>query len=261
MPRDLGRTGSDTRQERLRHMTAKNPLARYRVAVIATPNEVLIPGADVAARRMRFQRYSELGWVPPEARDPDGGEHDQYDKHSMHLGVFRRAKTAKKAKAKEWDLIASSRLVLGDRTALPTQELFPKEYKSLETEKSVEISRIVSMTPCRTERHLSALAQMRAMHLLGTSMGYRDYICIVHPRYLSALKRVGVPALQMAEPKLISEYGNSEDVPALIRDTEFRDAAKPWGGSGPLFFRTFMSAAQRTLGCGYFANGMVIRVG
>ena len=98
-------------------MLTNRPFARYRVAVIATPSEVLIPGADVAARRMRFQRYSDLGWLAPEAQDADGGEHDKYDKDSVHLGVFRRATMRAR------NLIASSRLLLGGRTPLPTQKL------------------------------------------------------------------------------------------------------------------------------------------
>lgn len=233
--------------------------AAYNVALVALRDEEILPSAYRASRQLRFNKYNSLGWLPDEAMDPDGGEHDDDDIRSAHFAVI-----ANEGADQAPRLIATSRLILKDVEPimpLPVETHFVDAFKdqpagSTET----EASRMISDSKNRIERSLATFATHRAMIGFGFANGYNRANAIVEDWMLKRFDETHLPYDRLAEFTTVAEYGNTVNTAIAIDPEQVVQSTKILRRNRvPILTSLFFRNVKKDQGVGFYNKNFLAR--
>ena len=227
--------------------------ARYYVGVLAVEDNILMPEAFTAARRLRFNTYHSLGWLPDSARDEDGGEHDKDDSRSIQIGVIKNIADENRA-----EMISTSRLIIRNGESLPVEKYFPEDYEKGMPVPDTEISRLISSSKDRRERALAILACYRAMLGVGIAAGHQTTSAVIEDWLVRRIDSVGISYERSANYKKISDYGNTQNTQIFIDSKDLVEGAK-LTGSLPIITKLFFCCIKGNNGIGYYGSRFLKR--
>lgn len=233
---------------------AECPRAAYEVALLAVGETVHRPEAFQAARQLRYNKYTELGWLPKEVQDADGGEHDEYDDHAAQFGVLKNTPYGTR-------MIATSRLIVRNGTLLPVEKDYPEVYAENPVKAGeLEASRLISDSKDKRERALSTFALERAMVGWGLANGHTVAHAMVEGYLLKRFDETHLPYEQMSPDfKEIAEYANTKnmairiDAHDVVRKVQIAQLGVPIATS--LFFWN----VAKNQGLGFYGNKLLKR--
>lgn len=230
------------------------PQAAYYVGVVAVGEYVNEP-AYLAARQLRFQCYNELGWLPTDKRDDDGGEHDEYDENAVHIGVIKNSQDGPR-------MIANARLIrrTPERPLLPVEHDFADAFLLRPAgANDVEISRLISASSDKQERHGASLAVQRAM-IGWCAVNGVDYChAMVEPYLMKVFDKTGVNYEIRSDLKEIPEYGNTINAAVTIDPIKVAGTLNTQGIGVPVTTSLFFQNVMETQGQGYYGANFVRR--
>lgn len=227
--------------------------ARYCVGVLAVGDNILMSEAFTAARRLRFNKYHSLGWLPDSARDADGGEHDTDDSRSIQIGVIKNIARENRA-----EMIATSRLIIRGNEPLPVEKYFPEDYEKGMPVPDTEISRLVSSSRDKSERALATLACYRAMLGTGIDAGHRTTSAVVEDWLVRRIDSAGISYYKSAQYKEISDYADTRNTQIFI-DSEDLVRGAGLTGSLPIVTKWFFRGIKGNNGIGYYGSKFLKR--
>ena len=143
-----------------------------------------------ASHRLRYQVYCvERGFLNP-GDYPDGCERDEFDRHSLHLGVIDD----------QGMLLATARLVKVNMAGLPLFRhcrIYPRESELYqETNRVAEISRLCVSKELR-KRHIGgasvAITLYRAIYQASKRNGFTHWLVATEPSLQRLLASLQVP--------------------------------------------------------------------
>jgi N-acyl-L-homoserine lactone synthetase len=142
------------------------------------------------SHRLRYQVYCiERGFLNPDDY-PDGRERDEFDRHSLHLGVVDADGT----------LLATARLVKVNMAGLPLFrhcQIYPRESELYqETTRVAEISRLCVSREVRKRRVGSAsiaISLYRAIYQASKRNGFTHWLVATEPSLQRLLASLRVP--------------------------------------------------------------------
>ncbi|MEU7530730.1 hypothetical protein AB0A74_33715 [Saccharothrix sp. NPDC042600] len=193
-----------------------HPDARFYVGVLALPGwRVLVP-EYAAATRLRANVYiDEQGFLPSDARDGAGGEHDADDARSVHFGVVERAGPGLAR------LIAVVRLILRERPGdtLPVEHHFPEAFTGAPAAtRSCEVSRLISRHEDKRVQGAAFGWLMRTAAAWARRHHYRRAYALVEEWLARHCRVLGIPHERLTDAKHIPHYATANLVLALDPD-------------------------------------------
>ena len=230
------------------------PRAAYEVALLAVGETVYRPEAFQAARQLRFNKYTELGWLPKEVQDPDGGEHDEYDVHATQFGVLKNTPFGAR-------MIATSRLIIRNGTLLPVEKDYPEIYGENPVKAGeLEASRLISDSKDRRERALSTFALERAMVGWGLANDHIVAHAMVEGYLLKRFRETHLPYTEMsADFKEIPEYANTKNMAIKIDAHDVVRKVQIAQLGVPIATSLFFWQVAKNQGLGFYGNRFIKR--
>jgi N-acyl-L-homoserine lactone synthetase len=153
-----------------------------------------------ASYRLRYQVYClERRFLKPDDY-PDHVEQDEFDRHSVHLGVVNH----------DGELLATARLVQPSMVGLPLFrhcQIFPQETELFcETNRTVEISRLcISRNLKRRGRTAAVVALYRALYQASKRNGWSHWVVATEPSLQRLVAMFAAPFRAIGP--LIDYYG------------------------------------------------------
>jgi hypothetical protein len=262
-----GRIELDSRFEIDTDIFNKREQASFYVGILAIGEDIVLPQAYTAARRLRYETYNALGWFDESRRDSDGGEHDEHDNASVQFGVIQNMGKSKPM------VIATSRLIIKNKLnqILPVEEKYPEAFVAEPApQNSTEVSRMISQSPDLLTRHLASMACQRAMISYAVNTGMQPAYAMTEP-YLSnkewmrkgerpgQLDKVGIPYREIASPKPIEEYAQTRTGVIELSPFEIMHSMRMTNLHVPFTTRLFFARAAQTKGIGYYGDKFIWR--
>lgn len=234
------------------------PGARYHVSLLAVEDDVHVPAAFTAAKRLRFETYNSYGWFDESAMDPEGGESDEFDERAAHFGVLKNTDSGVQ-------LIATSRLILKRHaeSRLPVENHYPEAFpEGIAPTPSTESSRLISRSWWKRERNLASLACQRAMIGWGITHGFDRSFAIVEEYLLRRLDESHLPYKRLTALKPLAQYGNSKTLAVSINPHEaLGEFSHPNVFRVPVATRLFYRGLRQTQGLGFYSKSFLRHMG
>lgn len=195
------------------------PEAAYWLGVVATPNMVESYTHNrlfTAARQLRYEVYSNKGYLGEESRDPDGGESDLDDPRSIHFIVLG----SQQDDASKERVLGTARLIIKtDDSPLPVEKYFGVEAP----ERSVEASRFISQHEDSKTQHLIAMAEIKAMVDQALKLESPFVYAVVEKKLMQYFKIEGIPFETLPESNggvILEKYGNTKNFAIRFKPEE-----------------------------------------
>ncbi len=233
---------------------SRHPQAAYYVGVLAVDGMENGP-AYLAARQLRFERYNDLGWLPDSSRDLDGGEHDQFDEDAVQFGVIKNSLMGPR-------MIATSRLIrkTTKNPILPVEADYPEVFTDNPAGlNDVEVSRLISASSDKRERHAASLAIQRAMIGWCSNNGVDKTHAMVEPYLAKIFDQTGVPYEKRSDFKPIPEYANTENAVVTIDPMRMAQTLRAHRIGMPIATSLFFHNINKTQGQGFYGRHFLKR--
>ncbi len=233
---------------------ARQPRAAYEVALLAVGESVYRPEAFLAARQLRYAKYTELGWLSKDVRDTDGGEHDEYDAYAAQFGVMKNTPYGSR-------MIATSRLIVRNGTLLPVEKDYPEVYGTNPVQPGeTEASRLISDSKNKKERALATFALERAMVGWGIRNDHTVAHAMVEDYLLRRFDETRLPYTKMSSDfKEIEEYANTKNMAIRVDAFEVVKKVRITQVGIPLATSLFFCGIQKTQGLGFYGKSLIRR--
>jgi N-acyl-L-homoserine lactone synthetase len=183
------------------------PDAHFYMGVLAVPGMVEDPSGWLAARRLRANVYiDEKGYLPPEAREADGGETDIDDQRSIQFGVFENMPDSSQTR-----MVGTSRLIVKseNNAVLPIETLFPETFANNPAEPgAVEASRYISRHEDKLAQRFISLGLIRAMDAWAVKETKQPIYAVVEEYLAGMFSKINLPYVQIADEKWVDSYNS-----------------------------------------------------
>lgn len=232
------------------------PDARFWVGKVASMGVVSMPLEYLASRQLRANVYiDEMGFLPENARQQDGGESDIDDERSVQFAVIEnRTEDTQLA-------VGTTRLIVKRHKddLLPIERLFPESFmEAPATVGTTEASRFIARHPNNMQQHIISLAGIRAMDLHSFQEDIPYVYAVVEKPLANLFRMINLPFTQISELKMIEEY-NTPNMAVKIDPKEvFKSVDRDL--SGKLILTQFFNNALESLGLGYFDESLQNKV-
>ena len=225
------------------------PDATFYVGILAVPGLVVQPSAWQAARCLRANVYiDEKQFLPPSARQLDGGEQDEYDERSVQFGIVEN-------RGDSAAMVGTSRLILkrdSDET-LPVEKMFPELFDTQAAlPDTSETSRYIARHPNRSTQHAVGIALVRAMTLYAVDKDTPNSYAVVERSLAKIFDWIHLPYRVMTAPKPIAYYNNTQNLAIGINGHEIVDAGLNTRMGSEKMNRLFRPEVVGRLGLGGF---------
>lgn len=225
--------------------------AKFWIGKVAVPGEILLPDEYIAARQLRANIYIDKeGFLPPEARETDGGESDEDDDRSIQFAVVENLGVRSR-------LVGTTRLIVKrhENDSLPVEQLFPEAFEDRPAPiGATEASRFIAQHPNKMTKHLISLSGIRAMDLEALERGYEPVYAVVEERLAGMFDFIGLPYRKMTDLKFLPEY-STPNMPIEIDPSRVLEEIKK-DLSGRLLLTQFFQDALVSQGLGHFENDL-----
>ncbi len=227
------------------------PSAHYWIGKVAVPGDILLPAEFTAVRQLRANVYIDKeGFLPPEARQEDGGESDEDDDRSIHFAVIENL-------GGKHRVVGTTRMIVKrhENEILPVEYLFPEAFEQKPAPVgSTEASRFIAQHPNKMTKHLISLTGIRSMDLEALERGFEPVYAVIEEKLAKMFDFIGLPYKQMTELKYIEEY-STPNMAIEIDPTRVRDEIKK-DLSGQLLLTQFFQDTLKTNGLGHFESDL-----
>jgi N-acyl-L-homoserine lactone synthetase len=170
----------------------------YFVGIVAVRDCTVSDNLWRDCRRIRADVYiDEKHFLPPEAREDDGGESDVYDAWSTQFTASRRTD------GEENQVLGTARLILKtSENNIPAEDLFGLTVPV----GSAEASRFIARCEDRVLQHKVALSLIRGMTFESLEQGTEYIYAIVEEELYRYFLNIGLPFEPLTESAWLEEF-------------------------------------------------------
>lgn len=228
--------------------------AVFWVGKVAVPGCVTCPDEYLAQRQLRANVYiDECNFLPPTARQADGGESDASDAYATQYVVLENNDEGIRA-------VGALRIIEKTSHLLPAEEYFEEVTDEPLPDGTLEASRFIARHEDRTVQAMIAMGIVRAAMVQAFHQESPLYAVVEAPlaRHFS---KIGLPYKVLCSGKKIAEYNNTinqlllfqpDNVFELVKDdyrydlpiTPYLDVALKTGAEG-YYDKTMRNVARK----------------
>lgn len=193
--------------------------AVFWVGKVAVPGCVTCPDEYTAQRQLRANVYiEECNFLPPTARQADGGESDASDANATQYVVLEHRNQQTKA-------VGSLRMIHKQQGTLPAEELFADELKQELPSQSLEASRFIARHNEKMAQALISIGLVRVA-ILQALNEQGDIYAVVEEPLARRFSQIGLEYDLLCPGKPISEYNNTNNMLLRFRPDQIMETVK-----------------------------------
>ena len=214
------------------------PQSEVWLGVVATEADIVLPNIYRAARILRANRYIELGYLPENARQSDGGEMDEDDARSTHFVAVEKDSDGA-------NVIGTMRSIVkrDENDLLPIEHYFPEVFEDEPAPVgSVEASRFISSNQDKGLQRAVSLGLMRAVNTQAFDQARQPIYAVIEAPLERLFRLVGLPIERIADAKPLAAYGNTKNMAVKFDPKEIMEVVDNDINSEKLITDFFKSA-------------------
>ncbi len=221
---------------------------RFWLGEVASQGQIFLPEEFLGARILRANTYIEkCGFLPPAARQEDGGESDIDDAKSVHFVAIENEGQSR------GNVSGNLRLIIKESPdqPLPVERLFPDAFPAPASESSAEASRFISEHPDDLVHGAISVALIRAAVMGSINRSREPVYAVIEEPLERRFRKIGLPFDVLAEPRPVEEYNDTLNLAIRFHPEEILRQAQE-DKDGEKIVTAFMNTAEHNAGLGYY---------
>jgi N-acyl-L-homoserine lactone synthetase len=193
--------------------------AAYWIGRVALPGCVTHPDEYLAQRQLRANVYiDECNFLPPGARQADGGESDEFDDFATQYVVLENHDKGVRA-------VGALRMIHKQYGDLPAEELFASELQQKLPKQSLEASRFIARHDEKVSQALISIGLVRVA-ILQAQQEQGDIYAVVEEPLARRFSQIGLEYDELCPSKPIAEYNNTNNMLLRFRPNKVMETVK-----------------------------------